>query len=61
VNRLAVWLLAALFGPDLSPTRLGLLAARLALLLGALLLALVLGELADILVDPTPTLPEEQQ
>lgn len=60
---LPVRLLATLFGSDLRPTPRGLLAARVALvvlgLMAALLLALVLGWVADALVDPTPALPAD--
>lgn len=57
-----VWLLAMLFGPGTLPTRRGLRVARAALalvtLLAAALLALLLGGLADAVVDPSPVLPE---
>lgn len=51
-------LLVAFFGPYVRPTRRGLIVARVALVLGAvllvLLLAWVLGATADAIVDPTP-------
>lgn len=59
--QLDVLLLVILFGPYVRPTRRGLWAARAAIAITILALALVLawflGATADAIVDPSPELP----